>query len=351
MDYSVTYSNQPRLNRRLCTGEENLNISQDGFIHFVIDSVFAMAHALQDLMHTHCSNLKDKALIECQHSIVFRGPELLKAIRNVDFVSITGRRVEFMNSGDGLAPYEVFQYQQLDSGKFGYKITEWEKNKPFKLSRQKLKWPNYFNRMPKSVCKEECETGEIKQGDVCCWVCVKCEENEYVSPNGKACIKCPYGYGPSLNKTTCQKLAIEYMTFNSPFTIVPIVFSTLGIVITIYTIYVFIRYNETPIIKASGRELCYVLLAGIMSCYLITFPLVTKPTLISCLLLRFGFSLSLTVCLSALFTKTNRLSRIFNNSIKQVRQASYVSPKSQLVICFSIISVQIIGIFLWIIVR
>lgn len=53
--------------------------------------------------------------------------------------------------------------------------------------------------------------------------------------------------------------------------------------------------------------------------------------------------------MAALLTKTNRLSRIFNNSIKQVRQASYVSPQSQLVICFSIVSVQLIGILIWVV--
>ena len=77
----------------------------------------------------------------------------------------------------------------------------------------------------------------------------------------------------------------------------------------------------------------------------------TKPTAVSCGVLRFGVSLSLTFCLSALFTKTNRLSRIFNSSIKKVRQASYVSPRSQLVICFSLILVQLVFIFVWIIVR
>jgi hypothetical protein len=77
--------------------------------------------------------------------------------------------------------------------------------------------------------------------------------------------------------------------------------------------------------------------------------IVTKPTIVSCSILRFGVSLGLTICLSALFTKTNRLSRIFNNSVKQLKQ-SYVSPKSQLVICFSLICVQIIGIFIWILI-
>ncbi|CAF0920190.1 unnamed protein product [Brachionus calyciflorus] len=342
--------NHRRLYKKQCTGEEKLNITQDGFIHFVIDSVFAMAHAIQDLISTHCSHLKHTDLIKCQQKIIFKGPEFLKAIRNVNFDSVTGRRVEFLkNSGDGLAPFEVFQYQQFESGKFGYKkITEWEKNKPFVLDTNLLKW-NLENRiLPRSICKEECGYGEIKQGDHCCWVCTKCEENEYVNRTLNKCIKCEQGYGPDENKTKCLKLDIEYMTFNSPFTIIPITFSTMGIFITMFTIYVFIRYNETPIIKASGRELCYVLLAGIMSSYLVTFPMVTKPTFVSCLMLRFGFSTSLTLCLSALFTKTNRLSRIFNNSVKQVRQASYVSPKSQLFICGSIVSVQVIGILVWI---
>jgi hypothetical protein len=282
IDQEVVYSNRPRLqNRPLCTGEEQLNITQDGFIHFVIDSVFVMAHALHNLIQSHCKNLQGQELFDCQFKRAFKGAELLTAIRNVDFTSVTGRRVKFIkdnnkgNSGDGLAPLEIFQYQEYENGKFGYKkLTEWEKERPLVLDKSKLKWRNSVdNKVPRSVCKEECEIGEIKQGDDCCWVCVKCEENEYVAANRKQCIKCQNGYGPNENKTACQKLAIEYLTFTSPFTIVPLIFSTIGILITSYTIYVFLRYSNTPIIKASGRELCYVLLAGIMSCYLITFPL------------------------------------------------------------------------------
>ena len=76
--------------------------------------------------------------------------------------------------------------------------------------------------------------------------------------------------------------------------------------------------------------------------------IVLKPTAFSCFILRIGVSLSLTLCLSALFTKTNRLSRIFNSSVKKLRQTSYVSPKSQLVICFSIIGVEVIGLIVWV---
>ena len=37
---------------------------------------------------------------------------------------------------------------------------------------------------------------------------------------------------------------------------------------------------------ASGRELCYVLMAGMLLCYAMTFVMVTKPTLLTCALWR-----------------------------------------------------------------
>ena len=100
-----------------------------------------------------------------------------------------------------------------------------------------------------------------------------------------------------------------------------------------FVISVFVRYNNTPIIMASGRELCYVLMAGMLLCYAMTFVMVTKPTLVTCALSRAGLGLSLALCYSALFTKTNRISRIFNRGLKaMVKRPSYTSPRSQLAI-------------------
>lgn len=50
----------------------------------------------------------------------------------------------------------------------------------------------------------------------------------------------------------------------------------------------FYRFNHTPVIMASGRELCYVLLSGVCLCYAMTFVILARPTVISCALLRVG---------------------------------------------------------------
>lgn len=50
------------------------------------------------------------------------------------------------------------------------------------------------------------------------------------------------------------------------------------------------RYNETPVIKASGRELSYILLFSMIMCYSMTFVLVSKPTPLICAIKRTGIT-------------------------------------------------------------
>ena len=49
--------------------------------------------------------------------------------------------------------------------------------------------------------------------------------------------------------------------------------------------------------------------------------------------LRIGLGVCLCVCYSAIFTKTNRIYRIFSGCMKGNQKPAYISPKSQLAIC------------------
>ncbi|CAB0006433.1 unnamed protein product, partial [Nesidiocoris tenuis] len=112
------------------------------------------------------------------------------------------------------------------------------------------------------------------------------------------------------------------------------------ILVTLFVISVFIRHNETPVVKAAGRELSYVLLTGILLCYLITFALVLRPSNFVCGLQRFGAGFCFTVVYAALLTKTNRIARIFNAGKRTAKRPSFINPKSQLLICGAFASVQ-----------
>lgn len=109
--------------------------------------------------------------------------------------------------------------------------------------------------------------------DQCCWSCVSCRDDAYVFND--SCLSCKPGWAPNENKTECYKLKAEVIPWDSPWAIVPLVFSTVGIFMTLFTFSIFIKYNSTPIIMASGRELCYVSIWKFLLDYIIIKRLVT----------------------------------------------------------------------------
>lgn len=163
-------------------------------------------------------------------------------------------------------------------------------------------------------------------------MCVACREDSYVYND--TCKTCLPGFAPNKNKTDCVKLKALVIDWLNPWALVPLVFSSFGILCTFFTVCVFIHYNRTPVIMASGRELCYVLLLGILSCYAMSFVILAEPTVVTCAVMRIGLGLCLSVCYSAIFTKTNRISRIFNRGVKTIKRPVYTSPISQVAIAF-----------------
>ncbi|XP_037045817.1 metabotropic glutamate receptor 3-like [Bradysia coprophila] len=209
-----------------------------------------------------------------------------------------------------------------------------------------LKWHNGV--VPQSICSGPCPAGHVKNHqDQCCWSCLRCREDSYV--DNDTCITCPPGWAPNENKTECDKLTPQVIDWKSPWALVPLIFAAIGIGCTVFTVCVFIKFNKTPVIMASGRELCYVLLLGILSSYGMTFLILSEPTVRRCAAVRVGLGLCLSLCYSAIFIKTNRISRIFNRGVKTVHRPTYTSPLSQVAICLGIALVNVVGTIVWLI--
>jgi len=134
------------------------------------------------------------------------------------------------------------------------------------------------------------------------------------------------------------------MKWNSLFALIPMAIAIFGIALTSIVIVLFAKNHDTPLVRASGRELSYTLLFGILVCYCNTFALIAKPTIGSCVLQRFGIGVGFSIIYSALLTKTNRISRIFHSASKSAQRLKYISPQSQVVITTSLIG-KILTIF------
>ncbi|XP_026682524.1 vomeronasal type-2 receptor 116-like [Diaphorina citri] len=65
---------------------------------------------------------------------------------------------------------------------------------------------------------------------------------------------------------------------------------------------------------------------------------------------RFGAGFCFTVVYAALLTKTNRISRIFNAGKRTAKRPNFITPKSQLMICGGLVSVQVLINGVWMLV-
>lgn len=218
-----------------------------------------------------------------------------------------------------------------------------------------MHWPgtpissSSFPQIPPSVCSHPCLPGERKKvvkGMPCCWHCEKCEGYQY-QLDAYTCKRCPIHMRPNENHTVCTPIPVIKLEWSSPWAVVPVLLAVFGILATLIVVGTFMRFNDTPIVKASGRELSYVLLTGIFLCYVNTFIMVAQPGYGTCSLRRVFLGLGMSISYAALLTKTNRIYRIFEQGKKSVSAPRYISPSSQLVITASLSSVQLLGVLVW----
>lgn len=138
--------------------------------------------------------------------------------------------------------------------------------------------------VPESFCSKPCELGQAKMvqaGNNCCWICKTCQPYEFL-PNENSCQDCGIGRWPVLNKTSCYDLPKKILRWDSAFSLISITISCSGVATTLFIAFIFIKYIDTPVVKASGRELSFILLTGVAFCHMVTFILLAKPTIFVC---------------------------------------------------------------------
>ncbi|KAI4803304.1 hypothetical protein KUCAC02_006855, partial [Chaenocephalus aceratus] len=259
-----------------------------------------------------------------------------------------GTPVVFNENGDAPGRYDIFQYQPTNRSTAEYRVIGSWTNK-LHLKVEAMRWKKGDRSLPPSVCSIPCRTGERKKvvkGVPCCWHCERCEGYHYQASEF-TCELCPYEMRPDVNRTGCVPIPIIKLEWHSPWAVFPVFISMLGIIATSFVIVTFVRHNDTPIVRASGREMSYVLLTGIFLCYAITFLMIATPDVGVCSLRRIFLGLGMCFSYAALLTKTNRIHRIFEQGKKSVTAPRLISPASQLAITFSLISVQLLGVFVW----
>ncbi|KAL3080796.1 hypothetical protein niasHS_014901 [Heterodera schachtii] len=346
---SMNCSERFHHNFGLCFQSKGYRFVQEAYVPFVHDAVQLVARALHNSIQEECG--LEGQWEECPLSSVgFDGQRLQRSYRNM---SLFGSQPPLIGpDGDGTGQYNIFQLDSrgayrrvggwMDSGEQQLDVAE------IRLGLQRV--DGFLSDfVPLSVCSSPCLRGQYRayQDQNCCWTCIPCDTATSIVPNQTSCVQCPLGEVPNSDLTVCRPIMPSHLHWDSPWALVPALFSSVGLLATSFVTLVFLRFNYTPVVMASGRELCYCMLAGIALCYSMTFVLVSRPSELICTFTRLLPGLSMATVYAAILVKTNRLARVFkpNNALRP----KWIGPTPQVFFCTGLASVQlaIASVWLW----
>ncbi|XP_031758631.1 vomeronasal type-2 receptor 26-like [Xenopus tropicalis] len=327
-----------------CSGNESLDdevLSRFDFRvgYQVYTAVYALAHSLHNLFSARAPAHPQAPAGSLKHR--FKPWQLNAFINNVTYKTPSGDIMFFKANGDPPAQFDIVKWLFLNNGstvsrKVGHFDESNDKNHFYINSSADL-WSPYFTEMPRSLCSEPCSPGyrksKIEGEPPCCYDCVQCGDGEMSNTtDAVTCVKCPEDQKSNRQKTDCVPKALNFLSYMDTLgaslaSAAIILFITTSVVMGI-----FVKYWETPIVRANNQNLSCLLLISLMLCFLCTLLFIGRPTQICCLLRQVTFGIVFTISVSSVLAKTLTVIIAFNATKPGSKLKKYVGTQLAIVL-------------------
>ncbi|XP_043926764.1 extracellular calcium-sensing receptor-like [Protopterus annectens] len=336
--FSCTWANSSMKNSTLiangrtsfCTGEEKVqdldvslfNIYTSVLASRAYNALYSVAHALHDMLT--CQNQRGPFLNgSCVDILSFEPWQLLHYVRNVHFKTHAGEEVFFDSNGDPPVEYDILNQQISDVGalscvKVGSFRTAAPKGKEIMINDTGIRWNGAINGSTALLRGAALrlnfgDRGSVNQNLRKCnlAICIKCSESQWASDKRDRCI-------PRLP---------EYLSFEDTLGVTFSAISTVCTLITATILCVFLKYRETPLVRANNRELSYLLLLSLMLCFLCSFIFIGQPMGVSCRSRQIIFITVFSFCISCVLAKTITVVIAFSATQPESRLRQWVGSR------------------------
>ncbi|XP_075690674.1 extracellular calcium-sensing receptor-like [Rhinoderma darwinii] len=351
------------LTSRACTGLEKLvtnditeyNDPTSQAVYMAHNALYAIVYALRNLLS--CKNGEGPFTGKsCGDKYGIQPWQLLHYLKRVNFVNTAEEEVSFDGKGDIYGHFDILNWS-LEGGKSQYRkvgtFNDYNSDgQKLVLNVSAIQWRRGIDKVPLSVCSDNCPPGYRKAPQkgqpVCCFDCVLCSEGMISNQtNSLDCYLCPEDQWSNSKRTKCIPKIIEFLSYEEPLGLVMASFSIVFFLTALMVLCVFLKFQNTAVVKANNRSLSYVLLLSLKFCFLCSLLFIGCPVKLTCTVRQSLFGISFSLCVSCILAKTIIVVIAFKATKPGSNLRVWVGSKTAILIVSTSVCIQVIIIVVW----
>ncbi|KAM4021748.1 extracellular calcium-sensing receptor-like [Anomaloglossus baeobatrachus] len=334
----------------ICSGHEDLedkveSLFELGDLSYTFQAyiaVYAFAYALHNLLH--CLSPAERSTA-CGEGDLLPW-QVYRYLMRVSFTTRSGDEIYFNDIGEVPATFDIMnlqiftnnEYRLVKVGKydsraaktiwfhiqFAVKVVNLETEKsPYRVSPYAAS--SVFHAL----------LGKLRMKQVI--------KESFLTPDAAICTKCPEDMWPNVKQDGCLMKEVQFLSYEEMMGVSLAAASITFSIKTLTILCIFRKFSDTPVVKANNRSLSYVILVGLIVCFLSSLIFIGYPFGVICLLSQVVFGVSFSIVVSGMLAKTitvilifqstkpNSIGKRFDSRISHV--VMFICPLFQVGIC------------------
>ncbi|XP_066493581.1 taste receptor type 1 member 1-like [Tiliqua scincoides] len=280
-------------------------------------AVYTLAHTLHGFLGCH--------LETCQVNKKFEPWQLYEKLHKADF-RVQNTTIKFNDKGELYLGYNVITWTWED-GKIDFKTIGNYSSDILQLDWGAISWAASNGQIPRSKCISVCGVGQTRSKqmlDECSCRCDPCQEGTFQNQSdAEVCSPCPSGMWSPAKSGECFYPYITYLDMKNINVFALVIATVAGFCLLFGCLLVFATHWQTPVVKAAGGKLAFVMLASLMASCATTSLFIGRPTSHLCLIRQPFFAISFTLCVSCLLVRAFQIIFIFKMACRFPRIYKY----------------------------
>ncbi|XP_063158458.1 vomeronasal type-2 receptor 26-like [Candoia aspera] len=305
-----------------CTGKEILGnlpstyfeMSMTGHTYNVYNAALTIAYALHN-MHESRSKHRSWPAGKIPDLWNLQPWQFHPFLKSISFNNSAEETVHFDENGELITGFDITNWVSFPNKssarvRVGRLDPQATPGKELSIQDAHIVWQKTFNQVtPISLCNDHCQPGyhkKPKEGEpFCCYDCAPCPEGKISNQKDEdVCVNCPEDQYSNLDQDQCIPKVISYLSYDEPLGITLASSAVVFALITAFVSGLFLKHQDTPIIKANNRNLTYILLISLLLCFLCPLLFIGEPKMMTCLTRQTAFGIIFSIALSSLLAKT-----------------------------------------------